>query len=303
MAGLPSDLAVAEGVKQAAKALGWQVRNIDGFKQTDPSTLISTLDTALVAKPTAVISLASLPESVWKSELPKYQAAGVILLPMYAGPLGALSSTLPANLGSPDDVQAMGEAVGRWVALQAGNQAKKVLVWNLPVFPIIESIIDGFRSAVSKYCQNCQLQEVDGTIAEVTSGNATQPIISALQRGTYDFFFSPQGAFTSTLASGLKTAGVNGVTITSVTCGQNNEADVLAGTEAVCVGYPFTISGYMAVDTILRDLQHMPIPPGDGGLPRPLLLTKGNADAWQAGATIDNPKDYAQQFAKLWHLS
>jgi ABC-type sugar transport system substrate-binding protein len=126
--------------------------------------------------------------------------------------------------------------------------------------------------------------------------------VSALQRNKYDYFFSPWGASTDTLASGLRTAGVNGVKIASVTCDANDEANVVAGLEAVCVGPSYVLEGWMAVDTVLRHLEGMTIPPGDGGFPRPLLLTKQNSGDWKPGVSIDLPANYPDLFAQLWHV-
>ena len=76
----------------------------------------------------------------------------------------------------------------------------------------------------------------------------------------------------------------------------------LAGSEMACVGYPYVVSGWIAVDTILRHVEGMPIPASDGGFPRPLLLMKQNSSDWKPAVTTDEPADYAALFKQLWKL-
>lgn len=298
---LPSNLAVYNGVKAADSAIGWNTKIIPGYNENNPSTLITALDNALAGRPVAVVMTAALPESVWRSELPKYSAAGVALVPMYSGPLSPPTSTMLANLGSPDDVKVMGETVGRWIAADASSGGgKKILMFNMPAFQITASADAGMKAMVTQYCPTCSVTEVDGTLAEMTAGTIGQPIVSALQRGQYDYFFSPLGEVTDSLPSALRTAGISDIKIASVGCDTTNESNILAGSETACVGYPYVVSGWLAVDTVLRSLEHMTIPQSDGGLPLPLLMAKQNSAAWKPAVTTDEPADYPALFKRLW---
>lgn len=298
---LPSNLAVYRGVKAADSAIGWNTRIVPGYNENNPSTLITALDNALAAKPVAVVMTAALPESVWRSELPKYTAAGVALVPMYSGPLTSPTSTMLANLGSPEDVKVMGETVGRWIAADAASSgAKKILMFNMPAFQITASANAGMKAMVTQYCPTCSITETDGTLAEMTAGTIVQPITSALQRGHYDYFFSPLGEVTDGLPSALRTAGITDIKIASVGCDTTNESNILSGSEMACVGYPYVVSGWLAVDTILRNVEHMAIPPSDGGFPLPLLMMKQNSAVWKPAVTTDEPADYPALFRRLW---
>lgn len=299
---LPSNLAIRHGIEAAAESIGWHVRNVPGYHENDPSTLINALDTALSMDPVAVVMTAALPESVWKSELPKYAAAGVALVPLYSGKLSPPTSTMLANIGSPHDVAAMGRTVGQWIAFDAAKSNKRILMFNIPAFPITGAVDAAMKAALTKYCPSCTVTEVDGTLAELTAGTITQPITSALQRGEYDYVFSPLGEVTKNLPSELGTAGIDGVKIASVGCDAINESHVLAGTEAACVGYPYVISGWISVDTVLRALEGMSIPASDGGFPRPLLLMKQNSSSWKPGVSIDMPSNYSALYRSLWKV-
>ena len=83
-------------------------------------------------------------------------------------------------------------------------------------------------------------------------------------------------------------------------CDTTNEDNVLAGTEMACVGYPYVISGWIAVDTILRRVEGMAIPSSDGGFPSPLLLMKQNSSIWKPSITTNEPADYPVLFKRLW---
>lgn len=301
---LPSNLAVYHGVVAADNALGWHTRLVSGYNENDTSTLITALDSALATRPVAVVMTAALPESEWKSVLPKYAAAGVALVPMYSGPLSAPTSTMLANLGSPSDVTRMGETVGRWIAsdAEAAGGHKKILMFNMPAFEVTRDIDAGMKADVTQYCPTCSISKVDGTLTEMTAGTLVQPIVSDMERSHYDYFFSPLGEVTGTLPSAMKTAGVTGVKVASVGCDTTNESNVLAGSEMACVGYPYVVSGWIAVDTILRHVEGMSIPASDGGFPRPLLLMNQNSSDWKPAVTTDEPVDYAALFKQLWRL-
>ena len=103
-----------------------------------------------------------------------------------------------ANLGSPDDVKVMGETVGKWIAADAAKNGghKKILMFNMPVFPITGAVDAGMKAMVTKYCATCSITEIDGTMTQMTSGTIVPPIVSALQRNQYDYFFSPLGEVT-----------------------------------------------------------------------------------------------------------
>lgn len=299
---LPSNQDVYDGVAAADSAIGWHTKLVPGYNENDPSTLISVLNSALATKPVAVVMTVALPESEWQSELPKFTAAGVALVPMFSGPLSPPTSTMLANLGSPDDVKVMGETVGKWIAADAAKNGghKKILMFNMPVFPITGAVDAGMKAMVTKYCATCSITEIDGTMTQMTSGTIVPPIVSALQRTQYDYFFSPLGEVTDSLPTSLRTAGVSGVKVASVGCDTTNEDNVLAGTEMACVGYPYVISGWIAVDTILRRVEGMAIPSSDGGFPSPLLLMKQNSSIWKPSITTNEPADYPVLFKRLW---
>src|SRR5699024_8721743 len=86
---------IADGVKEAATAVGWTYENLT-FKLADPASLVAALDQALDLGPTAV-GFTALPEAVWATAVPAYQEARVQIIPAVVGPV-ELSETVPANI-------------------------------------------------------------------------------------------------------------------------------------------------------------------------------------------------------------
>jgi ABC-type sugar transport system substrate-binding protein len=299
---LPANTAVFNGLQAAAASIGWRAQRVTGYTEGNPASYIAALDTALQSKPAGVVMDGGLPEAAWASVIPKYRAAGVAMIPIYAGPLTQpLGNPVIANLGSPSDIGAVGNVISSWVASDAGGQPKKVLLFNLPDIPVLSSFAGEFRSTLKKSCSGCSVTTIDGTLTQLDSGTIIPPIVSALQRGKYDYFVSADGEITNALPSALRTAGISGVKIASEACDAINERNLLAGQESACTGSAYTVGGWLAMDVLLRHLEGMTVPADGGGLPTQ-LLTKANASTWQAGESDDIPPNYADQFKKLWHV-
>ena len=296
----PQVTSLFDGVKAAGAALGWTVREIPGYNESDPASYVAALDTALQHKPVAVIETAGVPESEWAQVLPAYKAAHTVIVPAFG--TGTPSSVVTTSIPSTQTESSFGVAVAKWVAYQADGQAKKIMLWDIPAFTSEPPFVSGFEQTLAQYCSACTVTPETTTLGEFTAGTTASVIVSALRQTNYNYFVSAWGEGSAQVSAQLGPAGITGLTIASNSCDTINEAGILNGTEALCTAYPYQIAGWIAVDTVLRRIEKMNIPSGDGGFPAVHLLTSANESSWSPGDSLDQPINYPEQFKKLWHV-
>src|SRR6202167_707758 len=172
----PQCATINAGEAAAAKAVGWKLQTIP-FDSTNVATLISGMKTALRYHPVAV-SLSGIPQVLWQSEIPAYQAAGVPIIPQQTGPV-TTSATVPINEG--DDSSVVGNNVGHWVISNSDGKGKALVV-DIPDFGYLKEITTSMDSTISAGCAGCTITSLNATIAQ-QAGNTIVPAVgSALQR-------------------------------------------------------------------------------------------------------------------------
>lgn len=285
---------IGSGVQAGAKAVGWSYKQLS-FTSSNPSSLVTAMQQALQYHPFAV-SFSGIPEALWASEVPAYQRAGVLLLPVVTGPL-TTSATVPVNIG---DFTAGGEALGNWFVADSAGKGKALIV-NLPAFPVLTEYATGMRQAISANCPACSTTSFDGTLAEITSGQFVPSIVTALKKDpSITYVLVSDDIFISSLPSALKAAGLNGIKVAGGQPEPSDLANIRNGSESAAVLVSNQILGWMVVDSAARLSEGMTVPSGDGGAPLQ-LLTAANVGSPDLAAHVA-PADYPQQFSALWKV-
>ena len=290
---------IGAGVKAAALAAGWNFKEF-AVEQAEPSTLVAAMKQALQLHPAAV-GLTGLPEAVWGSVIPAYQAAGV---PIITGWVGAetLTSTIVANVANQDDMTALGKTLANWFVADSDGKGHALVV-EVSTFPILGEAGDSFTNTVKSECSGCQTDVLQETIANVENGTVVPSVVAQLrQHPDINYVCSMNGSFIEGLPSQLAAAGLTGkVKIASLFGGVENLADVKAGTEAATIGTEEHYSGWLMVDAAIRHAEGMSIPDGDGGLPSQ-LVTAQSGGTFPVAESFDVPSNFASQFEALWGL-
>lgn len=294
---------IGSGIKAAAAAAGWNEKILN-FQSANPATLITALKEALQYKPTAVV-FSGLPEVLWQSEIPAYQAAGAVMIPMFAGPLTTPSpNVIPYNIGATEGTKLSAKQLAAWIAVDSGGKGH-ILLLGVPSFPLLAVYTDAFKQYLPTECPGCTVTEVDATIPQVDSGQVDSVITSALTKDpSLNYLSVVDGAFVDGLPSAMAAAGLSGkVKVTGIGADVANETDILAGKDMYAFTALATVdSGWVAVDAALRHAEGMPVTDiEDGGLPG-MLLTKQTmtANHIQPANSFNFPSNYGQQFQALW---
>jgi ribose transport system substrate-binding protein len=284
-----------DGAAAAAEAIGWNLKTI-AFENANPATMVAAMEQALRHKPVAV-SVSGLPQAVWKSMIPKYEAAGVAIVPFSVGDI-ELSKTVPVNISAPDDFSKAGEIMANWVIADSQGRGRALVV-DFPAFAVMHAFSTSAVETVKSRCEGCDAKSLEISLAQLTGGSVVSAIVSALRRDpTIKYVLSSEGSLTQGIQSGLKGAGLQDVKIGG---GSPTVVDLQAlrdGTPGAWTTQPIRYIGWQVVDAAVRIDAGMSVPEAEGGWPQ-RLLTADTAPE-DPEASLDHPSNYQEQFKKLW---
>jgi ribose transport system substrate-binding protein len=284
----------AQGVHEAATALGWKYKQLQD-SNANPASLVSALQEALQYHPVAV-SFVGIPEALWSSVIPAYQKAKVALLPEFDGPV-TITSTVPTSIAQPS-LPPAGTDLANWVIADSKGTAH-VLLFDVPSYPILESLRTPFQNRLAA-CTGCTLAHVNATIPEVDGGQVTALIIAALKRNpSTDYLVLTYGPFADGLPAAMKTAGIKGVQIVSGSADILGQQSILEGTESATTTQGYVYAGWLTVDAAARYVEGVQLGSAYGQVPF-MLLTKANLT--KPATSWDLPANYQMLFKQLWKV-
>jgi ribose transport system substrate-binding protein len=290
--------AIGAGIQAATKAIGWNYRSIS-YQETNPASLVAAMDQALQYHAVGV-SFVSLPEAVWSSEIPKFTAAGSAIIPYAVGP-SQVTATVPAFVGGFSDYEHYASMIADWFIADSNGTGHALLV-NVPAETTLNQFATSFAADVARQCPGCAVSTINESVADSEDNQLISTTVAKLQADrSIHYAITVDGPMFQGLPSALSAAGLSGtVKIAGQGGGAVNLANVKSGTEAAYTGGALTSGGWLVIDALLRHLEGMPVPEGDGGLPTQLLTTGGD---FAVAPSYDEPSGYAAQFEKLWHVS
>jgi len=287
----------AKTAKVATEALGWDLEVVQ-YKNADPKTLIAAMDQALQYDPVGV-SFFALPEALWKQEVDVYEKAGVPLIPISVGEV-SFNQTVPTNIYPPAQGTTMGTAVGNWVIADSNAKAK-VLVFNVPEFGTIQPFVEAFKKSLQEGCNECEVTDLNATIAQVGAGQVNDLIVSALQRNPdIKYVVTAGGTLIHGLPSALNAAGIK-VSLAGGSPTVEEQEYIRAGNSAAFTSYPLNDAVWEAIDAAARVSVGDKVPQTYPTLPF-MLLTPETIKEVPTGVSHDFPEDYQQAFKSLWQV-
>jgi ribose transport system substrate-binding protein len=285
-----------EGVAAATTALGWHLKVL-AFQNANPATLTSAMTQALQFNPVGV-AFTGLPQAVWQSEVATYKKAGVPLIPAYSGPVQR-DSTVIADIGAKSEPD-YGRILANWFIADSKGTGH-ALSFRADDFAPLKQFSDSFDATVKSSCSGCSVTDLNATIPQVESGQATSAIVSALQKNpSIKYVVACDAPFVDALPAALKAAGLYGkVKIVGGGATSVEEKGLQAGTFAALTSLAQRYTGWLMVDAAARHVEGMTIAPSDGGEPIQ-LLTKSTLQT--PSDSYDYPANYPAEFKALWHL-
>jgi ribose transport system substrate-binding protein len=295
--GSPGCHVIWENVQKAAAEVGWTAKEIS-FNLSDPSTLITAMNTALAAKPVAV-AFAGPPVQVYQSEIPAFQKAGVALIPCSSG-AAPISKAIPAVIYGPIDNSYAGQVLADWFIASSAGKGSALLV-NYPAVGSFAPTIATFKNAVAK-CTGCKYTELDLTTAQLQSGT-TAAVVSALQKDkSIKYLVDTLGEALTGFQSAVAAAGLSGIKVAGINPSADQLQGLLTGQYSAWLSLVSFGMAWAYVDVALRVSQGMSIPAEDGGIPV-VLFTKNNIGPNPSENSSNLPVNAPELYKTLWNAS
>ena len=287
----------AEGLHNAAEAVGWKVVDIP-FVTTDASTLAPAFRQAIAAKPTAIV-LSGTPYELWSRYVPEVEKIGAIIVPMFTGPV-PVSKTVPAISAGPVSDRNMAAKISRWVTDDSDGTAH-VLVQRISAYKAVAGWADAVKKELADICPTCKVSEIDNSADQITGAGAAQSIVSQVRRDpSIDYVIGFSGAFSGGLNQALANAQLK-VKVGGLFPLPQNVQDIQRGSGGAFLTLNSRYATWFAMDAALRHAQGAPMLSDDKELVLPSkLVTK--ASAKDSDGNFLGPEGFEEQFAKLWKV-
>ncbi|HEX4668473.1 MAG TPA: sugar ABC transporter substrate-binding protein [Solirubrobacterales bacterium] len=297
---VPSTLEFVPNLEAAAEAVGWTAETVEGG--TSPEEFKAAYEQVVRNKPDAVVSAGIPPEAV-EPELEELNAAKIPIVLISAEPLPKNAKVL-ADVAEGETHYGYGQLLANWTTSDGGGNPDTLLI-NVPEFPVLDELQEGFETQYAKVCPNCTLEtksypagsigkELPQTIASYLRSHSEVKYVVATFS---DMLLGVPGALSEAGITDVKLAG-NAATPANVVniAAENYEA---AGSLAGLFENP-----WHAVDALARYFAGEPQTPKTNSTQPEWILTKKNEAEWGGKPEDKWPivADYEAQYKALWGL-
>jgi len=287
---------VAQGAEQAARAIGWPLRILDGQASAEGQT--AALRLALTLKPAGII-LGGFDASGQQPALRQARAHGIPVVGWHAAvrpgpdPGAGLFTNVTANPAQAARLAAS------YVIAKSGGTASVVILTDSEYQT--QRYKAGVMAATLRQCRRCSvLQVVDVPVADAQI-NVPAVVNSLLQ--TYGkrltYLLAVDGAYIDGARVALFGAGVQGNQPPfSVAAGDGDASElerIRAGSyQQATVAEPLPLQGWQLIDEINRARAGQP---PSGYTAPPHLITQADVPG---SAVFDPPSGYRQNYLHIW---
>jgi ribose transport system substrate-binding protein len=290
--------AVAQGAAEAARAIGWEIRTLDG--QGTPLSTSAALNQAIALKPVGII-LGGFDAAEQKEAVGRARAEGIHVVGWHAAPsIGPLSDPqVFANI-TTDAAEVARVAADHVIVSSRG--AAGVVIFTDSHFSIAVTKAEVMRDEV-KRCKRCRVLSYEDSPLGEASTRTPQLMNALLQRfgPTWTHALGINDLYFDFGSPALRAAGVppSGPPL-AVSAGDGSEsafARIRAGEyQLATVAEPLNLQGWQAVDELNRAMAGAPW----SGYVIPVhLVTRDNLGGG-AGNVYDPPNGYRDEYRKIW---
>jgi ribose transport system substrate-binding protein len=285
---------IGKAIKNAADVLGWKTKVIptDG----SPGSVKQAWATVVRMKPAAAFG-SGFPSAMYASEVKQLKAAGIPVMLFASTDVNGGPVTL--SKGRNDEVPIVGKQMAAWV-IATTNGKPNTLYVDLPAFPILPPVRQGFEAAYKQWCPDCPYAKIDLPITSIGK-DAPSRIVSYL-RAHPDVNRVALGydGLDFGLPAALKAAGLaDKVKFIGEAPTETNFSYVRDGTQGATVSQGYYEIWSNLVDAAARTVTGQPITANDKWKVPWFLVTKDNIDSAGTGFGPVVP-DLKQELGKLW---
>ena len=288
----------AAGVKEAAAAIGWKVRVIDG--QGTPAGISSAMSQAVTLKADGIV-IGGFDPATTKAEIAAAKAAKIPVIGWHA----AATSGPQPSLGLFSNVTTTRADVSKisadWV-ISDSKGTGGVVIFTDSSIPFAEGKSQEIKAEVET-CDSMKVLDyanipIGDSISTLVAAKTTALVAKYGDQWTHSISING-GLYITPMAAALRAAGKSGTGFPHNVGAGDGSADEYARISAgdfqsVTVPEPLTMQGWQIVDEFNRALTKRP---ASGYVPVVHLVTKANAGT----STVWDPQNgYRDAYKKIW---
>lgn len=302
---LPTTQIAQEGMKAAAKAVGWDLTTVL-LDPTDAQAFSAGVEQAIAAKADYIVG-AALALSTAGEAVAKAKAAGIPVMVTYGtDPAeGAEGNGIYVSSAGPEWVNKIYPAAVDWAIAKSGGTANMLYV-NVPDIPIMKVTNDANSAHMKEACPTCKYEELGLSVADMSNGSIPSQVVSKLQSDpTIDYIFFGFTDLGTGVHEALQAAGLDeNVKLMSASAGPPDLANIAKG-EGIDAG---TLNAqyyvyWMVMDAMLRLDAGEDIDPATYAYAPLAVADKSNVPSvFPADAEWLGPKGFEDQFKALWKV-
>lgn len=195
--------AISDAQVEAAKAIGWDARIIDG--RGSPKGWDDAIEAAIQAKPDVIALAAILPSAV-SGSLQNAKNAGITIV---CTQCGVRPEDTNIDAADGDEVNGIiGTYLGNYILAKSDGKAN-VLMWYYPEFAISKLRHDAAKAVVEAGC-DCKVETIEVKISEWTTTLPDRVQTLLLQNPDINWIYSPADETAIDAINGIKAGGKSG---------------------------------------------------------------------------------------------
>ncbi|WP_193508001.1 sugar ABC transporter substrate-binding protein [Streptomyces coeruleorubidus] len=295
LCGVQSCKDLADFFTEAAKELGWQVKQI--ATQGTPESVQAAYEQAVRDKPDAVVA-SGFPRAVYAKQLAQLKAAGIPVIQSNADDVTGDGISLLKN--GPKDVGVQGEMLASWVVSNSGAKADTVY-FDLPAYTILKPVKDSFAAKYKEWCEGCALDNVDVPITAVGKDMPDRVVSYLRSHPKVTHVVFSLGLLNVGVPAALKTAGITGKHIVVNVGDAQNYQYIQGGLTDGAMALNSHETAWLQADALARHFTGQSMAVGQKAALPNMLVTKDNLPS--ADGDFPIVEDYRKQFKALWGLS
>jgi ribose transport system substrate-binding protein len=291
--GVTSCTILYNNLVQAAKTLGWSVKQIN--TQGTPESVQAAWKQAVTDKPDAVIA-SGFPRAVFAQQLKQLQALKIPVLE--ASTDDVAGNGIDLILNGPEAMPPIGRILAAWVAKDSGSNAHTLYV-DLPNFGILKPVRDSFRRYYGDFCSNCKLDTLDVPVTAIGK-DVPDRIVSYLRaHPDINYVAYSLGSLNVGVPAALRQAGLaNKVKIIVDVGDAENYQYIASGQTQAATAFSNVESPWVWVDALARKFTGQSIAVDRQAKMPLMLITKANLIS--TSNEFPMVADYQQQWKQLW---
>ncbi|GGS56121.1 sugar ABC transporter substrate-binding protein [Streptomyces violaceus] len=295
LCGVQSCKDLADFFTEAAKELGWQVKQI--ATQGTPESVQAAYEQAVRDKPDAVVA-SGFPRAVYAKQLAQLKAAGIPVIQSNADDVTGDGISLLKN--GPKDVGVQGEMLASWVVSNSGAKADTVY-FDLSAYTILKPVKDSFAAKYKKWCEGCALDNVDVPITAVGKDMPDRVVSYLRSHPKVTHVVFSLGLLNVGVPAALKTAGITGKHIVVNVGDAQNYQYIQSGLTDGAMALNSHETAWLQADALARHFTGQPMAVDQKAALPNMLVTKENLPS--ADGDFPIVEDHEKQFKALWGLS